>query len=94
MTDQFKLVMRTDRLPTGTDLDTLGTNTFSFQCSTSLGFYFISESGATNVILGDLVPDPPLDDLNDDIVTGNTTQKILESLTCQGWIVMWVMVLI
>jgi len=84
MTDQFKLVMRTDRLPTGTDLDTLGTNTFSFQCSTSLGFYFISESGATNVILGDLVPDPPLDDLNDDIVTGNTTQKILESLTCQG----------
>ena len=84
MTDQFKLVMRTDRLPTGTDLDTLGTNTFSFQCSTSLGFYFISESGVTSVILGDLIPDPALDDLNDDIVTGNTTQKILETLTCQG----------
>jgi hypothetical protein len=84
MTDQFKLVMRTDRLPTGTDLDTLGSNTFSFQCSTSLGFYFISESGTTSIILGDLIPDPPLEDLNDDIVTGNTTQKILESLTCQG----------
>lgn len=84
MTDQFKLVMRTDRLPTGTDLDTLGTNTFSFQCSTSLGYYFISESGVTNVILGDLIPDPALEDLNDDIVTGNTTQKVLESLTCQG----------
>jgi len=84
MTDQFKLVMRTDRLPTGTDLDTLGSNTFSFQCSTSLGFYFISESGTTSIILGDLIPDPNLEDLNDDIVTGNTTQKILESLTCQG----------
>jgi hypothetical protein len=84
MTDQFKLVMRTDRLPTGTDLDTLSGNTFSFQCSTSLGFYFISESGTTSIILGDLIPDPNLEDLNDDIVTGNTTQKILESLTCQG----------
>ena len=84
MTDKFKLVMRTDRLPTGTDLDTLGTNTFSFQCSTSLGYYFISESGVTSTILGDLTPDPALDDLNDDIVTGTTTQQILESLTCQG----------
>jgi len=84
MTNSLKLVMRTDRLPTGTDLDTLGTNTFSFQCSTSLGYYFISESGVTSTILGDLIPDSALDDFNDDIVTGTTTQKILESLTCQG----------
>jgi len=84
MSNSLRLVMRTDRLPTGTDLDTLGTNTFSFQCSTSLGYYFIDEFGTTNVILGDLIPDPNNEDSGDDVVTGNTTQQILGSLTCKG----------
>lgn len=84
MTNPLNLVMRTDRLPTGTDLDTLGSNTFSFQCSTSLGYYFIDESGNTNIILGDLIPDQDDGESTDDVVTGNTTQQILESLTCPG----------
>jgi hypothetical protein len=80
------LVMRTDRLPTGTNLDTLGNNTFMLQTSSSLGYFFISDQGVAQTILGSLDGAEIDPNINDDIITGSTINKVINSLTCEGMV--------
>jgi hypothetical protein len=84
-----KLVLRSDRLPTGSDLDQIcdrngNCNTFCLQASNTLTYYVLGETGTSvkevstfNTGFGD--------GRGDDYVSGNSqVDLILQSTTCSG----------
>jgi hypothetical protein len=81
-----RMVMRADRLPTGTVLNTVDNNVFAWQASNSLTYNFYSDSGSAETV----IPTPSFS-FGDktggaDVVTGGTMNKVLESFSCAGMV--------
>lgn len=87
--ERSKLIMRSDRLPTGSDLDQIcdgngNCNTFCLQASNTLTYYVLGETGSSvrelstfNSGFGD--------NRGDDYVSGNSqVDLIINSTTCDG----------
>ena len=81
-----KLVMRSDRLPTGTSIDGVDNNVYAMQCSNRLPYVLISETGE-----GETVPVAPTFSFGDstagaDVDDIGTMSSILTSFTCEGMV--------
>ena len=81
-----RMVMRADRLPTGTVLNTVDNNAFAWQASNSLTYNFYSDSGSAETVVP--VPSFSFGDATGgaDVVTGGTMNKVLESFSCAGMV--------
>ena len=81
-----KMVMRADRLPTGTVLNTVDNNAFAWQVSNSLTYNFYSDSGSAETVVP--VPSFSFGDSTGgaDVVSGGTMNKVLESFSCNGMV--------
>ena len=81
-----RMVMRADRLPTGTVLNTVDNNAFAWQASNSLTYNFYSDSGSAETVVP--VPSFSFGDGTGgaDVVTGGTMNKVLESFSCPGMV--------
>ena len=81
-----RLVMRSDRLPIGTQPETSGNNSFAGQASVSLTYSLITDNGnsATVSSASGAGGANPTD--NPDITTGGTVNKVIESFSCAGMV--------
>jgi len=80
------IVMRSDRLPTGDVLNTLGNNVYALQASNSLSLTFFTDNGiaveSQNIKYGNSIG---LGD-TDDFGTGGTYTNVITSFSCAGMV--------
>ena len=81
-----RMVMRSDRLPTGTQPETSGNNSFAGQASVKLTYSLITDNGNSATVssaqgAGGLNPTG-----NPDVTTGATVNKVIESFSCNGMV--------
>jgi len=84
--NKTNIVMRSDRLPTGSILNTSGNNVFALQASNSMSLTLFDDQGLSQTrevfessgTLGD--------NDRDDFATGETYNKVIESFSCQGMV--------
>ena len=81
-----RLVMRSDRLPTSNQPETIANNTFAWQASNRLVFTLLSDSGnASNLNqtpgAGGINPTN-----NPDVNSGGTINKVIDSFSCNGMV--------
>jgi len=75
---EAKLVMRSDRLPTSTQLQESGINSFALQNNTQLGIYTIPDDGVLQILTTNTLGGNNL--LNDDPLPPNFISSLVESL--------------
>ena len=81
-----RLVMRSDRLPIGTQPETSGNNSFAGQASVNLTYSLITDNGNSATVssasgAGGINPTG-----NPDVTTGATVNKVIESFSCAGMV--------
>ena len=81
-----RLVMRSDRLPIGTQPETSGNNSFAGQASVNLTYSLITDNGNSATVssasgAGGIDPTG-----NPDVTTGATVNKVIESFSCAGMV--------
>jgi len=81
-----KLVMRSDRLPTGTQPQTSGNNTFAGQSSQNLTYSLVSPKGASSTKTTAQGAGGQSATANPDITGGGNLAKVIDSFSCNGMV--------
>lgn len=80
------IVMRSDRLPTSTNLDRSGNNVFVLQASSGLLVNLIGDNGESSEITSTSYGTFDSSATDDDFPSGATYNKVLESFNCDGMV--------
>ena len=81
-----RMVMRSDRLPTGTQPEISGNNYFAGQASVNLTYSLITDNGNSATVSSASGAGGVNPTNNPDVVTGATVNKVIESFSCAGMV--------
>ena len=81
-----RLVMRSDRLPIGTQPETSGNNSFAGQASVNLTYSLITDNGNSATVSSASGAGGTNPTGNPDVTTGATVNKVIESFSCAGMV--------
>ena len=81
-----RMVMRSDRLPTGTQPEISGNNHYAGQASVTLTYSLITDNGNAATVSSASGAGGVNATNNPDIATGGTVNKVIESFSCAGMV--------
>lgn len=87
--NKSNIVMRSDRLPTSSVLETSGNNVFAWQASNSISYTVFNDDGTSSTLSAIDLGDVTTDGDTDDFASGSSYSsynKVLSSFSCEGMV--------